>query len=122
MKYLEEAKQVCLKTYKAEKPEKSKSNYSYIKSVSFEPDMRNCHVCRIQQVCEEGGESKAASALKAASGGLAAGASMGTMVNAGWGTAIGGVVGAVGAGALGAVSGGKKDFCQELESCEDINM
>ncbi|MBO7042824.1 MAG: hypothetical protein J6W08_03070 [Alphaproteobacteria bacterium] len=121
-KDLEEAKQVCLKTYKAEKPEKSKSNYSYIKSVSFEPDMRNCHVCRIQQVCEEGGESKAASALKAASGGLAAGASMGTMVNAGWGTAIGGVVGAVGAGALGAVSGGKKDFCQELESCEDINM
>ena len=121
-KDLEEAKQICLKTYKAEKPEKSKSNYSYIKSVSFEPDMRNCHVCRIQQVCEEGGESKAASALKAASGGLAAGASMGTMVNAGWGTAIGGVVGAVGAGALGAVSGGKKDFCQELESCEDINM
>ncbi|MBR0211983.1 MAG: hypothetical protein IJQ55_00065, partial [Alphaproteobacteria bacterium] len=99
-KDLEEAKQICLKTYKAEKPEKSKSNYSYIKSVSFEPDMRNCHVCRIQQVCEEGGESKAASALKAASGGLAAGASMGTMVNAGWGTAIGGVVGAVGAGAL----------------------
>ncbi|MBR4625399.1 MAG: hypothetical protein IKO56_07685 [Alphaproteobacteria bacterium] len=121
-KDLEEAKQVCLKTYKAEKPEKSKSNYSYIKRVSFEPDLRNCHVCRIQQVCEEGGESKAASALKAASGGLAAGASMGTMVNAGWGTAIGGVVGAVGAGALGAVSGGKKDFCQEIESCEDINM
>ena len=121
-KDLEEAKQVCLKTYKAEKPEKSKSNYMYIKSVSFEPNTRNCHVCRIQQVCEEGGESKAASALKAASGGLAAGASMGTMVNAGWGTAIGGAVGAVGAGVLGGLSGGKKDFCQEIESCEDINM
>ena len=121
-KDLEEAKEVCLQTYKAEKPEKSKSNYSYIKSVSFEPKLRNCHVCRMQQVCEEGGESKASAALKAGAGGLSAGASMGTMVNAGWGTAIGGLVGAVGAGALGAVSGGKKDFCQEIESCEDINM
>ena len=46
----------------------------------------------------------------------------GTMINAGWGTAIGGLVGAVGAGALGAVAGGKKEFCQEIESCEDINM
>ena len=119
---LEEAKNVCLKTYKAESPNKSKSNYTYIKSVSFEPSLRNCHVCRMQQVCEEGGESKASSALKAAAGGLSAGASMGTMVNAGWGTAIGGVVGAVGAGALGFASGGKKDFCQEIESCEDINM
>jgi hypothetical protein len=44
------------------------------------------------------------------------------MINAGWGTAIGGVVGAVGAGAMGFMSGGKKDFCQEIESCEDINM
>jgi len=121
-KDLKEAEQVCLKTYKAEKPDKSKSNYSYIKSVSFEPSLRNCHVCRMQQVCEEGGESKASSALKAAAGGLSAGASAGTMINAGWGTAIGGVVGAVGAGALGFASGGKKDFCQEIESCEDINM
>ena len=121
-KDLEEAKKVCLTTYKAEKADKSKSNYSYIKSVSFEPKQRNCHVCRMQQVCEEGGESKASSALKAAAGGLSAGASAGTMVNAGWGTAIGGVVGAVGAGAMGYMSGGKKDFCQELESCEDINM
>ena len=119
---LEEAKKVCLTTYKAESPDKSKSNYTYIKSVSFEPDLRNCHVCRMQQVCEEGGESKASSALKSAAGGLAAGASAGTMINAGWGTAIGGVVGAVGAGAMGFMSGGKKDFCQEIESCEDINM
>ena len=109
-------------TYKPEKPDDSKTNYSYIKSVSFEPQLRNCHVCRLQQVCEEGGESKAASALKAGAGGLSAGASAGTMINAGWGTAIGAVVGAVGAGALGAVSGGKKEFCQEIESCEDINM
>ena len=121
-KDLEEAEQICLKTYKPEKPDESKSNYTYIKSVSFEPKLRNCHVCRLQQVCEEGGEEKATSALKAAAGGLSAGASAGTMINAGWGTAIGGVVGAVGAGALGYMSGGKKEFCQEIESCEDINM
>ncbi len=121
-KDLKEAEQICLKTYKPEKKDDSKSNYSYIKSVAFEPSLRNCHVCRLQQVCEEGGESKATSALKAAAGGLSAGASAGTMINAGWGTAIGGVVGAVGAGVLGAMSGGKKEFCQEIESCEDINM
>ena len=121
-KDVETARQTCLKTYKPEKPKDAKSNYSYIHTASFEKDTRNCHVCRIQQVCEEGGESKAASALKAAAGGLSAGASMGTMINAGWGTAIGGVVGAVGAGALGAAAGGKKEFCQEIESCEDINM
>ena len=121
-KDLDEAKEICLNTYKPEKPDESKSNYSYIHTASFEPNTRNCHVCRKQQVCEEGGESKAASALKSAAGGLSAGASMGTMVNAGWGTAIGGVVGAVGAGAIGYASGGKKDFCQEIESCEDINM
>ena len=127
-KDLEEAKEICLKTYKPEKPvdredeETKTSNYSYIHTVSFEPDLRNCHVCRMQQVCEEGGESKATAALKAAAGGLSAGAATGTMINAGWGTAIGGIVGAVGAGALGAASGGKKQFCQEIESCEDINM
>ena len=130
-KDLEEAKKICLNTYKPEKPEKDdesedsdkpKSNYSYIHTVSFEPDLRNCHVCRKQQVCEEGGESKATSALKAAAGGLSAGASAGTMVSAGWGTAIGGLVGGIGAGVLGAMSGGKKQFCQEVESCEDINM
>ena len=119
---LEDAKQICLTTYKAEKPNNKKTNYSYIKSVSFEPSLRNCHVCRMQQVCEEGGESKATSALKAGAGGLSAGASAGTMINAGWGTAIGALVGGVGAGVLGAFSGGKKEFCQEIESCEDINM
>jgi hypothetical protein len=121
-KELKEAEQICLKTYKAERPDDSKTNYSYIKSVSFEPDLRNCHVCRLQQVCEEGGEEKATAALKAAAGGLSGGAAAGTMINAGWGTAIGGLIGAVGAGVIGAQSGGKKEFCQEIESCEDINM
>ena len=55
-------------------------------------------------------------------GGLSAGASAGTMVSPGWGTAIGAVVGGVGAGILGAVSGGEEEFCQELESCENINV
>ena len=121
-KDVEEAKAICLNTYKPEEPEESKSNYSYIHTVSFEPSLRNCHVCRKQQVCEEGGESKATSALKGVAGGLSAGASAGTMVGAGWGTAIGGLVGAIGGGILGASSGGKKQFCQEIESCEDINM
>ncbi len=120
---LEEAEQNCLNTYKPETPDKSSSNYSYIKSVSFEPDVRNCHVCRMQQVCEVGGETKMAAAMKGAAGGLTAGASMGTMVSPGWGTAIGGVVGAVGGGLLtGLGSSGQQEFCQEIESCEDINM
>ncbi len=119
---LEEAEKNCLNTYKVEKPDESEKNYSYIRSVSFEPSLRNCHVCRMQQVCETGGESKATSALKAASGGLSAGAAAGTMVSPGWGTAIGGVVGAVGMGIMGAASGGEKEFCQQIESCEDINM
>ena len=119
---LEEAEKNCYATYKVETPEEGKKNYSYIRSVTFEPDLRNCHVCRMQQVCETGGESKASSALKAAAGGLSAGAAAGTMINAGWGTAIGGIVGAVGAGIGGALSGGEQEFCQEIESCEDINM
>ena len=120
---LEAAEQNCLNTYKPETPDKSSSNYSYIKSVSFEPNTRNCHVCRMQQVCEVGGETKMAAAMKGAAGGLTAGASMGTMVSPGWGTAIGGVVGAVGGGLLtGLGSSGQQEFCQEIESCEDINM
>ncbi|MDW2995436.1 MAG: hypothetical protein R8M71_00510 [Alphaproteobacteria bacterium] len=119
---LEEAEKNCLNTYKVEAPNKSEKNYSYIKSVSFEPSLRNCRVCRVKQVCETGGESKATSALKAASGGLSAGAAAGTMVSPGWGTAIGGVVGAVGMGIMGAASGGEKEFCRSDEVCEDINM
>jgi hypothetical protein len=93
-----------------------------IDSVVFEPALRNCHICRTQEVCEEGGQSAAAGALQAASGGLAAGASAGTMVSPGWGTAIGGLVGGVGAGIMGGMASGKKTFCQEVQSCEDINM
>ncbi len=119
---LEDAEKNCYATYKVETPDKSSKNYSYIRSVAFEPSLRNCHVCRMQQVCETGGESKASAGLKAAAGGLTAGASAGTMINAGWGTAIGAVVGAVGAGIGGALAGGKQDFCQEIESCEDVNM
>ena len=120
------AEKNCYEQYKVEKKPQTDDDetgsYSYIRSVSFEPSMRNCHVCRMQRVCEVGGESKATSALKSAAGGLVAGASAGTMVSAGWGTAIGAAVGGVGAGVLGAMSGGEKEFCQEIESCEDINM
>ena len=118
---VEQARETCLKTYKVEKPKDSKSNYSYISSVSFEPSLKNCHVCRTQQVCEKGGESKGVGAAKAGAGGLAAGAAMGTQVNAGWGTLIGGAVGLAGGAAMGAMSSGKKKFCQEVISCEDIN-
>ena len=119
---LADAEEKCLTTYAVETPKDGDKNYSYIRSVSFEPSLHNCHVCRMQQVCETGGMSKAAAGLKAAAGGLSAGAAAGTMVNAGWGTAIGAVVGAVGAGVGGALAGGEKDFCQEVESCEDINI
>ncbi|MDR1337849.1 MAG: hypothetical protein LBJ73_02355 [Rickettsiales bacterium] len=119
---VEAAKKNCYTIYEVETPDKSSKNYSYIRSVAFEPSLRNCHVCRMQQVCETGGESKATSGLKAAAGGLAAGASAGTMITPGWGTAIGGVVGAVGGFFAGSASGGKEDFCQEIESCEDVNM
>ena len=116
------AEENCYNTYKVETKPKNSKNYSYIVSVSFEPALRNCHVVRRQQVCETGGEKKSTSALKAAAGGLSAGAAMGTQISAGWGTAIGGLVGAVGAGALGAMSGGQETFCQEIDSPEDINM
>lgn len=119
---LEEAEKNCYATYKVETPDKSDKNYSYIRSVSFEPSLRNCHVCRMQQVCETGGESKGAGFAKGAAGGLSAGAAAGTMVTPGWGTAIGGVVGAVGAGIIGMMAAEEKEFCQEIESCEDVNM
>ncbi len=119
---LEKARENCLKTYKPETPDTSEKNYSYIRSVSFEPDLRNCHVCRMQQVCETGGESKGAAGLKGLAGGLSAGVSVGTSVMPGWGSAIGGVVGGLGGFFGGRSTGGEKEFCQELESCEDINM
>ena len=119
---LEEAEQNCYNTYQVETPDKSSKNYSYIRSVSFEPALRNCHVCRMQQVCETGGQTKGAAGLQAAAGGLAAGASAGTMVSPGWGTAIGAVVGGVGGFFAGRSAGGQEEFCQEIETCEDINM
>ena len=119
---LEAAEQNCYNTYKVETPDESSKNYSYIRSVSWEPALRNCHVCRMQQVCETGGQSKGAAGLQAAAGGLAAGASAGTMVSPGWGTAIGAVVGGVGGYFAGRSAGGEQEFCQEIESCEDINM
>lgn len=119
---VEQARQNCYNTYAVETPQEGKNNYSYIRSVNFEPDLRNCHVCRMQQVCETGGESKWTSALKSAAGATAAGAAAGTMVTPGWGTAIGGVVGLLGGGLMGMASGGKQEFCQEIESCEDVNM
>ena len=79
---LEEAEKNCYATYKVETPDKSDKNYSYIRSVSFEPSLRNCHVCRMQQVCETGGESKGAGFAKGAAGGLSAGAAAGTIGSA----------------------------------------
>lgn len=119
---LEKAEANCYATYKVETPDKSDKNYSYIRSVSFEPSLRNCHVCRMQQVCETGGETKGTAGLKGLAGGLSAGAAAGTMVTPGWGTAIGGVVGAVGGLFAGRSGAGQQEFCQEIESCEDVNM
>ena len=119
---LEKAEANCYAMYKVETPDKSDKNYSYIRSVSFEPSLRNCHVCRMQQVCETGGETKGSAGLKGLAGGLSAGAAAGTMVTPGWGTAIGGVVGAVGGLFAGRSGAGQQEFCQEIESCEDVNM
>ena len=119
---LEQAEANCYATYKVETPEKSDKNYSYIRSVTFEPSLRNCHVCRMQQVCETGGETKGTAGLKGLAGGLSAGAAAGTMITPGWGTAIGGVVGAVGGLFAGRSAGGQEEFCQQIESCEDVNM
>lgn len=120
------SREYCLSTYAIEKKPSvigdENKNYSYIKSVSFEASLCNCHVCRMQRVCETGGEKVATSVLKGFTGGTTAGASMGTMVNAGWGTLIGAGVGGLAGGVLGGLSGGLQDFCQEIESCEDIDV
>ena len=119
---LEEAEQNCYNTYQVETPDESSKNYSYIRSVSWEPSLRNCHVCRMQQVCETGGQSKGAAGVQGLAGGLSAGAAARTMVTPGWGTAIGAVVGGLGGFFAGRSAGGEEEFCQEIESCEDINM
>ncbi len=119
------SRDACLTTYKVEtKPNDTEENptYSYIKSVSFEASLCNCHVCRMQRVCETGGESKWTSAAKGAFGGITSGASIGTMAYPGYGTAIGAGLFGIAGGLLGAASGGEKDFCQEIESCEDIDV
>jgi len=93
-----------------------------IDSAIFEPSLRNCQICRNQRVCEEGGQSRAQGAAMGAAGGVAAGASAGMMLGP-WGAAIGGAVGGIGKGILGGLSaGGVREFCQELRSCDDINM
>ena len=120
---LETAKQNCLTTYKVETPNKSQSNYMYIKSVAFEPSLRNCHVCRMQQVCEEGGETKMDSAKKMAAYGTSTFGAAGAAINPVYGTAIGA---ALGAGIFGLAgyfgSDGTHEYCQQVESCEDVNM
>ena len=122
---VEQAEKNCYEKHPVEKPDASKKdgnqNYSYVSSVHFEPSLRNCRVCKVQRVCEVGGETKAAAGLKAAAGGLSAGAATGTMISPGGGTAIGGVIGAVGAGLGAGLAAGEKEFCQELEVCEDMN-
>lgn len=123
---VEEARNNCLTVYRPEKKPTGTStedmSYSYIKSVSFEPDLRNCHVCRMQRVCTVGGESEWQSALKAGAGGVAEGFSAGSMINLGWGSVIGAALFGAAKGYAGYQSGGKQTFCQEVESCEDINM
>ncbi|MBR1380756.1 MAG: hypothetical protein IJ560_04195 [Alphaproteobacteria bacterium] len=120
---VDQARELCLSTYKVEEDTGAKDKpTTYVKSVSFEPSLRNCHVCRIQRVCETGGESKATGALKAGAGMMSTGASVGTMVSPGWGTAIGAAGGLVLGGVMGALSSGKEDYCQEVSACEDINM
>ena len=114
----------CLSTYAVEKkPSDTDENktYSYIKSVTFEPSLCNCHVCRMQRVCETGGESKLQSALKYGGGLAATGASAGVL-GGGWGALIGGAGGALIGGVGGYMAGGETDFCQEIESCEDIDV
>ena len=115
-----EAQKDCYDRFQVGGRPSGTDEYTYISSVSFEPSLRNCHVCRKQRVCATGGESKDSGALKGAMGGLAAGASTGAMLGP-WGAAIGGVVGGVAGGVLGSNATGEKKSCQEIESCEDIN-
>lgn len=114
----------CLSTYKVEQKPKAtdeNKNYSYIRSVSFEPSLCNCHVCRMQRVCETGGESKQTSMLKSATGYALGGASAGLAVG-GWMPLILGAGGALIGGIAGYQSGGEQDSCQEVETCEDVDV
>ena len=119
------SRDACLGTYAVEKKPSAtdeNKNYSYIKSVSFEASLCNCHVCRMQRVCATGGVSKGDAALGYGFSGAASGLGTGLTLGGGWGALIGAGVGA-GAGILnGYMTGGEKDFCQEIESCEDIDV
>lgn len=123
---VETARNNCLTVYQVEKKPTDadeSASYSYIKSVSFEPSLRNCHVCRMQRVCAVGGESKGATALKTAGGGFSTGLALGSMFNVGLGSVIGAAAGAVAGGIGGYLTAdGLQNSCQEIESCEDINM
>lgn len=111
----------CLAKYKEENKPDAEGAISYIRSVSYEPDLRNCHVCRVQRVCETGGISKLAGIGAGVIGGATGMGSVG-VVGGPWGAAIGAGIGAVVGGIAGAASSGEEEFCQELESCEDINV
>lgn len=111
----------CLAKYKAENKPDAEGAISYIRSVSYEPDLRNCHVCRVQRVCETGGISKLAGIGAGVIGGATGIGSVG-VVGGPWGAAIGAGIGAVVGGIAGAASSGEEEICQELESCEDINV
>ena len=102
--------------------DKIKSSDSQVTSVVFEPSLRNCRVCRVEKVCQEGGETQAAAIAKGIAGGVSAGGGLGTMVTPGWGSVIGAGVGAIGGLAYGLSAGGTKEFCQELPVCEDYAL
>ena len=119
------SRDACLSTYAVEKKPSAtdeNKNYSYIKSVSFEASLCNCHVCRVQRVCATGGVSKGDAALGYGFSGVASGLGTGLTLGGGWGALIGAGVGAAAGIANGYMTGGEKDFCQEIESCEDIDV
>ena len=117
------AEKLCYAKYQKETPVKGEQNYSYITDVQFESSLSNCKVCRKQQVCEQGGEDEKTAGMKGAAGMGASLAAAGTMAMPGWGTAIGAVAGTVGGFAMGYMSSsGEKEFCQQITSCEDVNI
>ncbi|MCL2629311.1 MAG: hypothetical protein FWD33_01270 [Alphaproteobacteria bacterium] len=102
--------------------ERGRNDSSPVVSATFEPNLRNCRVCRNQTVIARGGESKGETAMKVGAGGLAAGAGVGAMFGP-LGAAIGGGVGLIGGMIGGAVMGkGIQTDESELTSCEDVNM